>query len=462
MEKAKKEGGHSVKDFTAALSAAKDARDPDDYVRRVKHVVRDEILALDPNALIEDTNYFSHSAIPDFVISWRKDKIQRSVFLRDNLENVVAARDAEFIPDEAPALITLDNDRADAPIVEKLTSQMSKRPDALVTSATTLDVIDDKKLTKQSPVSDLVRSNFIRGAKGWINSADAELLVNSETPGPPARDEAVKGAIERHFQPDAATRISRAAALLSLAGGATWWSDELKEEEIFAGKLNDSELRSILPWLLREDQGPTAEFWKKFGAMFGFADLEKLYEELKGFDLTALIEANKGEWGVKRAYAGIHIGEDDPLERRGPEEIGQWSFFGRAIGKSLPQYGSRLHVSHSGTKLPGRGSATSTTWESLEPVLITYKLVRVELKGLRRSVTVNAEDSDDIRWDISEIANSLEDTYYVQSVTVKTDSIDEGTVETQIDFGKSLAVSNADTTLDELTSAVEDILIRRH
>jgi hypothetical protein len=236
----------------------------------------------------------------------------------------------------------------------------------------------------------------------------------------------------------------------------------LKEEEIFAGKLNDSELRSILPWLLREDQGPTAEFWNKFGAMFGFADLEKLYEELKGFDLTALIEANKGKWGVKRAYAGIHIGEDDPLERRGPEEIGQWSFFGRAIGKSLPQYGSRLHVSHSGTKLPGRGSATSTTWESLEPVLITYKLVRVELKGLRRSVTVNAEDSDDIRWDISEIANSLEDTYYVQSVTVKTDSTDEGTVETQIDFGKSLAVSNADTTLDELTSAVEDILIRRH
>jgi methyl coenzyme M reductase subunit D len=126
----------------------------------------------------------------------------------------------------------------------------------------------------------------------------------------------------------------------------------------------------------------------------------------------------------------------------------------------LPEVGSRIHVAYKGTKLPGRGSATSTTWEHLEPALLTYKLVRVELKGLRRSVTVNAEDSDDVRQDISEIASSLEDTYYVQSVTVRTDSAREGTVDTQIDFGKSLAVSTGDAVLADLTQAVQDLLIR--
>ena len=126
----------------------------------------------------------------------------------------------------------------------------------------------------------------------------------------------------------------------------------------------------------------------------------------------------------------------------------------------MPEVGSRIHVAYQGNKLHGRQSATSTTWDDLEPALMPYRLVRVELKGLRRSVTVNAEESDDIRQDISEIASSLEDTYYVQSVTVRTASISEESVDTQIDFGKSLAVSTGDAVLEDLTKAVQELLIR--
>jgi hypothetical protein len=448
-----------VRDFAAALSAAQDTRDPIDYVRRVKAVLHDEIQVLDPNAQIEDTNYYSHSAIPDFVITWRREKIQRSVFLRDTLENVVAARDAEFIPDDSPAVITLDSGRTEAPVVEKLTTQMRKRPNALVTSATTLDVIDDKELAEQSPVSELVRANFLRGAKGWVNSDEAELLLNGGSFVGGRSDEEMQAAITKHFQSDAATRISRAATLLALAGRSEW-SHDSENEDLFSGSLSDGELRSILPWILKEQPSATSGFWRKFGAMFTFGDLEKLYSELKGYDLTELLEANKATWAAKRAYAGLFVDEEDPADEFTGMQGDRWSFHGRTIGKTLPRLGSRVHIAYSGTKLSGRGASTSTTWEVVEPALMAYRLVRVELKGLRRSVTVNAEESDDIRLDISEIANSLEDTYYVQSVTVRTAAVDEGTVDTQIDFGRSLAVSNGDSSVEDLTRAVRDILIR--
>lgn len=445
-------------DFMAALSAAKDTKDPEDYISRVKNVLRDELKLVDPKASIEDTQYFCHSAIPDFVITWPREKSQRSIFLRDNLQNVVAARDAEFIPSDAPAVITLDDAKQGGSVVRELAAQMEKNPNALITSASTLDVMDDKTLSENSPVSQLVRTNFIRGAKGWIDAAEAELLLGGGSTTSSPQQDAVQEAIQRHFQSDAATRISRAAHILGLAGSAEW-SEQLDNDELFAGHLSEGELRSILPWLLREQPLATSGFWKKFGSMFEFSELEKLYSELKGFDLTALIESNKDTWGVKRAYAGLLVEDETPDTEDSYSDEYKWAFVGRTISKSLPSQGSRVHVAHSGTKLPGRGAATSKTWESLEPTLFSYKLVRVELKGLRRSVTINAEESDDIRQDISEVTNSLEDTYYVQSVTVTTDSTEEGTTETQIDFGKSLAVSDGDTTLDALTKAVENILV---
>lgn len=443
-----------MNDFRAALAAAKDTRDPEDYVRRVKSVIHSEINLIDPDAVVEDTRYFGHSAIPDFLVTWKREKSQRSVFLRDTLVNVVAARDTEFIPDDAPAVIALDDEPMEKHYRERLNAQIGQRPNALITSASTLDVLDEKG-SPGSPLAELVRANFIKGAKGWVDSPEAKVLMAAGTVGESDHVAAVEAAVSKHFQSDAANRIGRAAQLLAMASSPAW-TTAMEDNDLFRGQLSDGELRTLLPWVLKSGLTPEPRFWQKLGSMFSLTDLEKLHAELGGFDLSALVEANKKTWAATRAYVGLHIDE----EGEAADQAGAWSFFGRVLGKSMPEVGSRIHVAYKGTKLPGRGSATSTTWEHLEPALLAYRLIRVELKGLRRSVTVNAEESDDIRQDISEIASSLEDTYFVQSVTVRTDSTDEGTVDTQIDFGKSLAVSTGDAVLGDLTQAVQDLLIR--
>ena len=444
-----------MNDFSAALAAAKDTLNPDEYIRRVKSAVQSELNLIDPDAVVEDTKYFGHSAIPDFMVTWRHEKSQRSVFLRDTLMNVVAARDAEFIPEDAPAVIALDDEPMEERYRDRLIAQIGNRPNALITSVSALDVLDDKG-SQGSPVADLVRSNFIKGAKGWVDYPDARVLIAAGTGNKSGDIASLEATVTKHFQSDAANRIGRAAQLLEMASSPVWTKD-MDEHDLFGGQLSEGELRKILPWVLKSELTPEIGFWQRLGSMFTLGDLEKLHDELSGYDLSSLVEANSLTWAATRAYAGLHVAaEEDGLA----QDPGIWSFIGRVLGKSLPDVGSRIHVAYKGTKLPGRASATSTTWAYLEPALTPYWLARVELKGLRRSVTVNAENSDDIRQDISEIASSLEDTYFVQSVTVRTNSTDGGTVDTQIDFGKSLAVSTGDAVLSDLTRAVEDLLIR--
>ena len=60
------------------------------------------------------------------------------------------------------------------------------------------------------------------------------------------------------------------------------------------------------------------------------------------------------------------------------------------------------------------------------------------------------QNTDDIRQDITDITGSVEDAYYVQSVTVRTDNGRGDEVDTVVDFGQSLVVTNADSVLGNI------------
>lgn len=445
-----------MRDLKAVVLAATDTRNPEEYIRRVKAAIHDEIILLDPTAEVEDTNYYSHSAIPDFVVRWGKNQETRHVFIRDNLENVAAARDAEYIPDVAPAVITLDMALSDNNMQAEVARQVELRPGALVTTVGALDVVDDAH-DSGSPLSSLVRNNFVRGAQGMIGTNEANVLVSPTGDDTESGLGAVGVAISKFFEPHTALRINRTTELLRLAVSAP--QEVEAAAEVFSGKLDQAELVRILPWLLSDDRQLSEAYLRQIGKMFEFADLEKLYDELSGIDITPLVQANEDRWVARRAYSGLYVPNEEPLDEQKSTPSWGWNFRGRTVGKDLPEVGGRISVAHSGTKLKGRPSATTATWQTVEPKLQPYRLIRVDLRGLRRSVSVNAEQSDDIRQDIADITTSVEDTYYVQSVTVRTDDGKGSDVDTVIDFGQSLAVSHADCVLKSIIAISRDFLV---
>lgn len=445
-----------MKDLRSRIAAATDTRDPEEYVERVKNVMRREIETLDPQAEIVDTRYFNHSAIPDFLVSWDKSSNKRSIYIRDEMANVAAAHDAHFLPDRSPAVITLDLDSADSEVHGRIANQVSEKPDTLITSVNALSSLEDSP-KESSPVTKVVRSQFIRGARGLLD----EIALNSLL-GPTALSTSEASDdenIRAHFVPESAALISRTTQLLALARN----EENLPEAPAnpFEGRLSMQELANILPWILRTSENqPSESFFAKLGQMFNFADLENLHEDLQGLDLSRLIEPNLSRWTAKRAYAGLFVSKDGNMEAgKSVDNRSEWNFRGKTIGLDLPQQGARITVVHHGSKLRGGSSASTATWENIEPLLKTYKPLRVNLQGLRRSVVVNAVESDDIRQDIADITETVEDRYYVQEVAVSARGAEDDEVILDVHLGQRLATCPDDCLLEDITRITTDLLV---
>jgi hypothetical protein len=77
----------------------------DDLIAGVKDAVFRELTQLDPRAQITSTNYFNHSFIPDFVISWHdgfRETTSRDIYLRTSLQSTTAGRDIEALAEKSP------------------------------------------------------------------------------------------------------------------------------------------------------------------------------------------------------------------------------------------------------------------------------------------------------------------------------------------------------------------------
>src|SRR5699024_8409692 len=118
------------------------------------------------------------------------------------------------------------------------------------------------------------------------------------------------------------------------------------------------------------DEQPSDNFLGQLGRMFDFADLETLYEELEGLDLTRLIEANLDNWTATRAYVGLYISPEGDVElERQLDQSPEWNFRQKTIGLDLPEQSTRILVAHNGSKLRGSRGTSSATWENVQPLL---------------------------------------------------------------------------------------------
>lgn len=63
-------------DLMASVNTALDDPSWDSSVRSVKSVLRQAIQDMDSRVKIEDTTYFNHTFVPDFVLTWPTDRTQ--------------------------------------------------------------------------------------------------------------------------------------------------------------------------------------------------------------------------------------------------------------------------------------------------------------------------------------------------------------------------------------------------
>jgi hypothetical protein len=445
----------------AAIDEAMAASRHEDVIEGVKAAVHRELLDLDPKSKVEDTKYFSHSFVPDFVVSWSDAGRagRRDVYLRPSLASTLAAQDVQSLGDHSPVLLSLH--RPEEPSLEEAARRDvgEHAPDTLVTGVSALDAFTGDPAADE-PLQALVRPNLVRGGRGVISGSTLTALHAPLTGGPEdvSRLEAFGALVRQAFVPDAATRLERAAQILEIGltgdiAALTPGLDVDPREELLRGRLSDVEMQVLLPYLLgRPDVTREPAFWTHVGSMLDLARLEGMFDVLGGLNLTPLVEPNLSRWEATRAAL---VATGDPGEDQ-PSVI--WRAMGRTLAINLGEW--RLHVTADKRRLPGREDSLQARWDDLVPVLRGRPVTAVALNGIQRRVNVNADQAADVFGDVAAIRQSIQDDFFVPTVTVRP-SFDDDAAEVTVDFTRMLATASPPARVSDLAEIAAALLGHR-
>lgn len=175
---------------------------------------------------------------------------------------------------------------------------------------------------------------------------------------------------------------------------------------------------------------------------------------------TPLVRANSGQWSLNWGYLGlalpVALDSDDPANQP------RWSFAGGRLGADVGE--ERIQLAKNGQLVGSRPGSSAARWLDVVPALSGYRLSGVALQGLRRSVTIDAEGSDDIRRDVEDVAASLDDEYLVTSLRIRVPSVDrDGVAEIEVDFGAGVVKSTGSgASINDMVFALGRILKHRN
>jgi hypothetical protein len=445
----------------AAIDEAMTATRPEDIIRGVKQAVHQELEELDPRAKVESTAYFSHSFVPDFVVTWLEGGRgqRRDVYLRPSLESTVAAHDVQALGEHAPVLLSLRRPEAEAVEEAARRDVDVHAPDVLVTGVSALDAFASAPAV-DAPLQALVRPNLVRGGRGVISGDTAASLRTplTGTVDDVVRLEAFGELVRDLFVPAAATRLERAAQILEVGltgdvSALVLALDDDPSEQLLRGRLSDAEVDVLLPYLLaRADVTRQPAFWAHVGAMLDLPRLEDMGDALRGLDLTPLLDANIDTWKATRAALVLNA------EDGGAAEGGQWRLVGKTIATVQGPW--RVHVTTDSRKLRGRDDSLAARWEELAPALRDRPVTAVALHGVQRRVNVTADQAADVLNDVTTIRESIPDEFFVPAVTVRS-SDNEDATRVELDFKKMLATASAPTSLAALVDVTVQVLGHR-
>ncbi|MEU1466236.1 hypothetical protein ABZ467_37635 [Streptomyces sp. NPDC005727] len=461
----------------SAIHEALSMRDGDDLIRGVKTVLIDELSSLDPAMEIENTGYFNHTYVPDLVLSWGEGnrKQTRDVFLRFSLRAAALGRDVQALAQGAPVLLALRED-ADEEEVSSVQRDVEAASDVLVTGVPALDEIKNPARPRslqyygvgsrgeESPLLDLVRSSVMRGGRGLLTTEAAhDLRSRTQVEDRETEVDELRNfgqSIREIFGGETAVRLERAAQIMQI--GLTGEVGALEEnfladpedDEVIRGRLSESELRVMLPYLLkREDITDDPRYWRHLGRMLSLDALERISADLQGLNLSRLVEPNKETWLALKSALAYNV--EPPGHERGGDP--RWEFRARVLNLILGEY--RVMVTADRRRIKTREGNAPARWDDIADDLSAFHLTGVTLEGLNRRVQVNGENDGDVYRDVRAITESIHDEFHVPRVEVAA-SVHEGAPRISVDFESWAATADNGVSLEIATAVAMKILGR--
>ena len=446
--------------FSEQVSAALDTSDAQEAGHRVHQVVAQELRNLDPTATTEITGYFNHSYVPDLVMQWGKgrDAFERPVFLRHSLRSSRASGALTDFDrkDRAAFYLSLALDEPEAETARVRNHAREHRDSRVL--VTTVPALDDLSpaTTTPDPVLGLVRSSIVRSAKGAILGSDADNLVLPRDRQIEQQElDAFSETVSSVFTEDAVLRINRVFGIVEQA-----LADEPSVEELLlSGRLTESEIRELVPYLLSlEGVTRDRDFWVALAQLIDLTAIERMWSQFAGLDLTPLASAASGLWRAKRVLLSIRaeaIG-DDSFDR-----TPRWLVAGNLLSAEVGNW--RLTFANKAQKMKtsNRG-LTAARWEDLLPSLQTYTVTAVDLRGVTTRSQYGAQEStQDMKQRVAAFIENADDSFHLPSVTVATGVGDERS-EITADFTEMMLDAKPDADLAVLTRAALEILGYRY
>jgi hypothetical protein len=377
-----------------------------DLIEGVKDVVRREIFALDPNVKIADTHTFNHSYNPDFIVEWSDQGPTRArkVFLRFDLRSVYAGEDLRRL-DPGSMFVGIREGVEDRQVDPYRAELEDESNGSLLTDTSALNTFS---LQADAPMMGILGANVVRGAQGVVDSPAAEAItgvVGSDWgQGPEGRAEylGLINTVGQHFSPDAALRLKRTAQILWM--GTTGDLSPLDGEDgLVLGQLSDVELRTLVPYLLKQPQ--TAQhlgFWRHIGTMLTLRRLLDLAPDLLGIDINPFVVANTDRLSAKRVKWVVDMEE---------QVLPTWSITRNAL-RLKTRFGVVL-FGLDGRALKAEEDARVPSWEDVAAAFSLYRMDEVSLAGIARKWTVTSEDNSSVLEDCRRLAEGTDERLFV-------------------------------------------------
>lgn len=446
------------------------------YERALKNEVRSRIGQLDPSASVEETSYFNHSAVPDFMLKWPGRSKRRPLYIRRSYEEIVSGNNFEKLAATGVVLLStgsretprspsslshagdsgshigdeLESGREPAdPVddaqvedaralpVEYIHDTLSRsRAKTLVTGLPVLDSLSSGRLEEGGPVASLIGSEILPGGRGLVDERVAGPLTR---PGPDALD-----ALADTFDESTMAGIRFIAAITHSEpeyGG---------DPPPFGRDLTTSEAANLIPWLLDDETLADNEaVWFAVASHLPLQTLESIAHLIGGHDITPLAQGGQRIWTAKRAYQGLAELSDSGYI---PEP--RWTMRGKLL---TFEHGSVAHrFSTYGQALKPRNGTSSIPWSKYVDRLKEFDVIEVTLRGIDRTITISAGKSNDVKGDATAVSNSISDNYFVDSVTLQLGTIDEERVG-RLDLGEGLVYNHGNATVGDLSLMLHTI-----
>ncbi len=238
----------------------------DDSIHTVKRVVASALHQIDRTAQISDTQYFNHSFVPDFVITWPRDPGRtRDIFLRLDNRRSALLNDVLFLDSTQPVMLGLTS-LGQATSEEIVTDEdgssdhraMLTEPDAIEQFAQAPGTAD---------FAQVVPSAVLKGGKGLVTESVAEGITSaaekffrgSRVHDPSAIADSVSKLSEHLDSPESSRIINFGRVVWEATGGDPTQYPVATD----LGGVDDTGLR----FLLEEAPGDDVRFWRSVGRL---------------------------------------------------------------------------------------------------------------------------------------------------------------------------------------------------